>query len=327
MDFIGKSVYSNLVQLQEDCQSKEQVLVAGGLNYTVAKIPLISHYRDIVDGKVDMENMSVVEYPFHSGVVRTDTRASLGVVGSKYGLVQNAEVLQITDTFAKEGTARYVAAGAPNLGERIYLVMDTGHTFTLGDGELDKVRNFFFLTSSHNGSTSIVGYPAPVFMRDGSVLIFPDARHGAIKIRHTKNALAYVAQAHKLLSKIMDYWQKFTEVFILLRDCQITNAQAEYFLEEVYQSEDGDSKVAQRVRTEIFEAYTTGSVSSMPYARGTLLGLYLACAHHADNASTIRKSKKQDAEAAALFSRLMGTQAAHKAEALAFCMQLRKKLA
>jgi len=317
---LKNTVFGGLNQLGEDCSAKEQVLVDGGLNYTVAKRGILA--------PIGLEDGQVVEvdFPFHAGIVRTDTYQSLGVMGAGYGLVQNHEVLSLTDVFAKESAARYVAAGAPNRGERIYVVMDTGKFFLLGNGKDEQVRNLFFITSSHDGSNSLLAYPSPVYVKDGTVLIYPDSRHGAIRIRHTKNVMRYVGQAEKLLGKLMSYWDRFQESFLVLSDAQITDAQAEAFLEEVYAPEEGDSAIAKRVRTEVFELFKGGRSSSMPYCKGTLLGLYFACAFHADNEGTVRKSKKRDANSAAIYSRLMGTQAQHKAEALAFCLKLRKSL-
>lgn len=320
-NYLKFTAFGNL-NLLEGQLSKAEVLAKGGLDYEVEKYDFSTRIPTFnIDGRPNGGIVDVA-YPYHVGLVRTDTLEQVGVVGIDYGILQNSELLDLCEVWNQGGQARYVAAGCLAGGSRVFVVMDTGHELRLGVEEQDSVKSLFFLSSAHDGSRAVLAYPSPVFMRNGTVLAMAERRHGAIRVKHTKNSRRYLGQAHKLLSKVMDYWNRSASDFVLLRDTPANDVMAMEFLDHVYP---GDGPHAQAARDDIFHSFKAGPTSQLPYCCGTLLGLYFACAAYAEEWTRVLPSRRRPADAAArMQSQLIGATAEKKAKALAFCLRLQR---
>ena len=78
---------------------------------------------------------------------------------------------------------------------------------------------------------------------------------------------------------------------------------------------------------EIMKIYTSGAISKMGYAKGKLLGVYLAVNHFADHFKVVRKSKRyNDDFSATIAATLLGDGARLKAESFGFAQKLCQKL-
>jgi phage/plasmid-like protein (TIGR03299 family) len=311
--------------------TRDEVIKKGMLDYVVSKRPLYWEYED------SCADMNRVVSPDHVQIVRTtpgpgDELVGLGVVGKGYGIVQNEEVVDICEVWNEDNLARYVAAGAPNKGERIYVVMKTPQFIQLGPNPSDKIENHFFITSAHDGSEAIVAYPAPVHVRSGSILVPASKSAGAIKIKHTKHVGRRIALAKKVMGHLDNLWAKWEESAVLMSEVKMTDADVIGYMTLVL-SKDGklppDNDLGTRknnIRDEMFDMYHNGASSGMPYAKGTLLGAYLAMTTYADHVKMVRASKKRTEEAARLHAVLIGDGARLKAEALGFALQLNEKM-
>jgi len=130
------------VQLPNLATSAE-VMEHAGLDYTVTKQLLYT----LADKK------RLVEIPDQFCTIRTDTTAVLGVVGSRYTVLQNTDAFRFFDALVGDGDAIYETAGALGRGERIWLLAKLPSYIRIGKNDI--VNKYLLLTNAHDGSSVV----------------------------------------------------------------------------------------------------------------------------------------------------------------------------
>lgn len=96
---------------------------------------------------------------FHNGTVvpgqfctvRQDTGRVLGVVGSKYTVVQNAEIFDILDAICQDkGGPKFTTAGVLWGGRRVWALAKLPDFIEVGDGDI--IEPYLMVHNSHDGS-------------------------------------------------------------------------------------------------------------------------------------------------------------------------------
>lgn len=125
-----------------DALSSEEALKIAGLDWEVESKPIF------VDGK------EVLGYKAN---VRSSDDSILGVVGSRYSIVQNKDAFAFTDALLGEGV-RYETAGSLKNGRRIWLnaKMDTVKILD------DDVQPYMVFTNTHDGTGAVRVAMTPV---------------------------------------------------------------------------------------------------------------------------------------------------------------------
>ena len=110
MFYTGEVPWHKLGTKLDRPATAEEAIIAAGLDYSVKLKPLhtvINHKRIPVDG--------------HFATVR-DNGAVLGVVGSRYEVLQNKDAFGFFDGIVDRHEAIYHTAGALGKGERIWIL-------------------------------------------------------------------------------------------------------------------------------------------------------------------------------------------------------------
>jgi Domain of unknown function (DUF932) len=104
--------------------SAQAVAREAGLDWKVELTDLYAERQTVVSPYDTLTEKLVV--PRKQAVIkRTDNGESvIGVVGSKYKIVQNMEVFGALDTLIESGEARYSAAGEYNGGANVWMLME-----------------------------------------------------------------------------------------------------------------------------------------------------------------------------------------------------------
>ena len=102
--------------------------------------------------------------------VRTDRNLTLGVVGSKYGVVQNSKAFEFIDLLASgvEGYDKAVieTAGILGDGERMYVTAKLPSDIFLNDNGYDPINDYILFTNTHDGSGAVtVSPPSVLFVK------------------------------------------------------------------------------------------------------------------------------------------------------------------
>jgi phage/plasmid-like protein (TIGR03299 family) len=277
------------------------------MGFEPQKKPL--YFKDDNDNEcVSPENMQMVN---------GDTGLPMGVVGNNYRNTYYREAFSLLEPIVENG-ATIVAGGAPNNGERGYLVMEAPGTLRIS-GKEDIVNRFVAL-SSHDGSKKIEIHMTPTYK--GVALTF-DAGH-PIAFKHTKNVVNKIAAARRTFRNVNEKWAEFSSAAQKMMGTSITDQDTRDFIELVLPDKKGVSPTrTENMREHIYDIVkTTGIGTKLPKCRGTVFGVVMGFAEWADLHRTVRKSKKRDEKATKLDRDLISEGAKKKAKAWALAMYL-----
>jgi phage/plasmid-like protein (TIGR03299 family) len=145
-------------------------------------------------------------------IVRNDTGACLGVVGSQYQVIQNHEAFDFMDTVLKEFGAKYETAGSIYGGEKTWMLVQLPQqSFTLpGD---DENLAYSIFTNPHDGSGMAYCYPTNVRTVCANTYRRAESmKDRGIGLRHTGDLKARIAEARRALGLTVKGFAKFAEV-------------------------------------------------------------------------------------------------------------------
>ena len=117
---------------------------------------------------------------------RTDKNIPLGIVKSKYEVVQNIDAFNFIDNAIGEGKALFQYAGCFGYGHKVFITAKLPITTTVGG---DPIDNYLVFSTSHDGTSSIdiLFTPVRVFCLNCLNAGIKEA-DAHIRIRHTRTA-------------------------------------------------------------------------------------------------------------------------------------------
>ena len=210
-------IFMQLVKQTKQKQNKEKHMAqlakqSSSLNYTVEAAP---SFMQLADGSFVKDGFTVNR--------RTDTLEVLGKVTDRYGIVQNADLIQVAeDAFAAKKmtdyTRKVVVTGA---GEKVYAVYDfKNHTKKLKVG--DEVGLRLTLQNSFDGSLRAsfsLGMMRLLCLNGMTTL---EREVGMTKKHSSGISVQFVSDA---LEKAIVSWNNATAVFDRLSDVKVTQIQ------------------------------------------------------------------------------------------------------
>jgi phage/plasmid-like protein (TIGR03299 family) len=134
-------------------------------------------------------------------LVRDDTGACLGSVGSRYQPIQNKEGFAFLDSVRGQFDARYITAGAVHNGKRVWMqVLLPNSSFSVAAG--DEVEATALFLNPHDGSGCAECYPTTkrVVCNNTLRVSLNNDRHKGISLRHTGNIKARISDAQNALA-------------------------------------------------------------------------------------------------------------------------------
>ncbi len=180
----------------EDAPSSEEAIRLAGLDWSVDQQPIY-----LADGTQIKDNYANV---------RSSDGKALGIVGSKYKIVQNTEAFAFTDELLGEGV-KYETAGSLKEGKVIWLLAKMPETFeVLGD----KVEPYLVFTNTHDGSGAVRVCMTPVRVVCNNTLNM--ALRGAKRVwsaRHTGSIASKLDDARETLQFANNYIKATQETF------------------------------------------------------------------------------------------------------------------
>jgi phage/plasmid-like protein (TIGR03299 family) len=127
--------------------------------------------------------------------VRKDTGAVLGVVSSRYSVIQNVEAFDFVDALVQDGIVKYESAGAMRGGRVVWLLARMPGRSEVAEG--DELQRFILFTNTHDGSRAALILPTSVRVvcMNTLRLALSKGRGKALKIRHTGDIDAKIDEA------------------------------------------------------------------------------------------------------------------------------------
>lgn len=192
----------------------ERVLRLGGIDFDVAKAPV--RYRTEPGGPDWLA-------PDHYVTFRNDTGAPLGVVGSRYEILQNIEAFEFLQDLADSHNVTWESAGALHDGRRVFVCMRLPDTIHIDEaGISDEIAPFIVISNSHDGSSIVRIVVTPWRPVCGNTERF--AVRDAVTswgVRHTRNARERVVEARRSLQLSANYFDTFAREEQVLAEATI----------------------------------------------------------------------------------------------------------
>ena len=139
-----------------EATSAASAATQAGLNWTVRTAPLMAEVEPVNITMHGVDQAVYQEVPKKQAILREDNNSVIGIVGTKYKVVQNMEVFNALDTLVDAGDARYAAAGEFNGGANIWMVLELPQGINVAN---DPHAAFLLVKTSHDGSSSVVIKP------------------------------------------------------------------------------------------------------------------------------------------------------------------------
>lgn len=272
MIYVGATPWHKEGTKLETAATSKDAMELAGFDYTVEKQPIY-----LADKR---------EVPDKFATVRTDRSkdAILGIVGSKYEVVQNWECFSFFDSIVGEGKAIYQTAGVIDNGRKIWLMAKLPNDIKVGDEDVNKN---LLLCASHDGSIPIICKFTPIRVVCQNTLNAAINNHTGkeVRIRHSKSADVKLKEAHRLLGISVEKFDITEQVFNAMTKLNMTDGEFEKYLETVFPTNPNAETVTrvQNVRdtvTDLFEGRARGADTKA--FRGTLWGAYNSVTEYVD---------------------------------------------
>jgi phage/plasmid-like protein (TIGR03299 family) len=270
---VKEKAWHGLGQIVDDHPTSEEAIIFAGLNYEVEKKPIFTDAQEIKT---------------HFATVRTDTAQVLGVVGSKYEIVQNKSAFVFFDSLLSDNGIKYETAGALGNGERIFITAKLPDVMRIG--RKDIIEEYIFLTTSHDGSGSIMAAFTPVRVVCNNTLNAALNNHtNAVYIKHTANAEQKLHEAARIIQISTTMSEELEYLFNSWAKVRVNDAELKKLIRlamspnrEVFKAiaEDNTafefSNHFENVCGEVLEYAHTAESQQMETTAGTLFGTYNA---------------------------------------------------
>ena len=294
---VQQKAWHGLGQIVEQYPTSAEAIKHAGLDYEVVKSPLFTKGSNIIETAQGMEiGSSELEVPNYFANIRTDNNAVLGVVGKDYHIVQNREAFNFFDAIVGGGEGiLYETAGALGKGERIFITAKLPDYIRVGNGD-DVTEKYIFLTTSHDGSGSIMAAFTPIrIVCQNTLNASLRNMTNVVRIKHTSGAKQRIENAHKImglantlsiqLEGIFNAWTKVKvtdrEIRKLIQMALCPNKETLDLINKG--AEEEISTVFKNTVEDAFAYAMVSDTQQMDTTKGTLFGAYNAVTGYYQN--------------------------------------------
>ena len=227
---------------------------------------------------------NVVPIKGYYATYRTDTNEYLGMVKSRYEIVQNADAFTFFDSIIDSGEAIFETAGALGRGERIFLLAKLPDDIKIGGEDINK---YLLLTNSHDGTSSLlVGLTHTRVVCNNTLQAALKDMTNRVSIDHVSGAKDKIKEAARVMGLASKYSEEVSEIFNQMVDRRMTEGEYHEFFTKILKPEyvevDTPEKMAEmstKLKNTIdatMQFALTHPTQTTPEANGTLWGAYNA---------------------------------------------------
>lgn len=267
-----------------------EVLDKAGLLWTVEQKPL---YIEKPGGRGATQLVTT-----HRANVRSTDNAVLGVVGSRFTPVQNADSLSCLDAIVDDGGAKYDTAGSLLEGKRVFMSMILP-THMEVKGDSSPYEHYLVAINGHDGGQAFQVIRTTV--RVVCMNTLQAAQQSALakfSARHTSGVTGKVGEIRDALSLTFKELETFEQLANKMARLRISEARAKEVLLKVFPIKQASKADADLAASDFAGALANwkGTETIDDKLRGTHWGLYNAIVEYADYGITFRKADNRVAE-------------------------------
>lgn len=263
-------------------KTAKEAMISAGLDYKVVKKPVFAHV-----GKNYFEAKSKF------ATVREDTKQVLGVVGSRYSIIQNVDAFGFFDMIVSRGEASYEIAGRLGNGERIWMLVRLSDNMWIQG--IDEVHKYLLVINSHDGIAPIVVKFSPVRALNSAMLHASIRGVGLqVKIKHTPNTKDKFREAHRVMGSANKFFTDMSKVYHKMSTTPVSDMQIAEFVRRILPEGVGEYKTRlENSRGRMLEYIYHGDGQDMITANKTLWGLYCGIVSYADYGRVYRGGEEE----------------------------------
>ncbi len=286
-----KTNMNNQTILQPNAQKATDIrsaLANAGLNWEVEKRSIFVAGKDNL-GFSD----SFKEIPNQYATVRTDTQEVLGIVGSKYHIIQNENAFAILDDIIRERTAagkecKYDSVVTGDGGRRVAVTVDFGK-FEVVPGDVN--QSYLTAVTSHDGSAATrfmwLSFRFACFNAFRRALKKVRGTDDTTTVRHTASHGNRLNIARRVIQSTGYTQDNIAGVLRDLASRQLRQNEIKLGIERLFPyqvKEDGETpERIERKRQKVLELFEYNDNNAVPAIRGTAYNLFNAYTEFVDH--------------------------------------------
>ena len=230
MMFVGRErPWHGLGTMVEEAPDSREALIAAGLDWDVVQRPVFTQ-----DG---------VKVPGYFANVRQQDGSILGVVTSRYKVVQNRDAFAFTDALLGDGV-RYETAGSLMGGRKTWILAKLPTRYII-QGE--QILPYLVFSNTHDGSGAIKIAMTPIRVVCNNTLnLALDTADRSWSIHHTGDIAAKLKDARETLFMAEDYMNELGKGFEDLSRKRLTDAAVDEYIKELLPIADDASETTEK---------------------------------------------------------------------------------
>ena len=214
--------WHGLGQVVDHAMTSEEAIKLANLDYEVDKTKVYFNC-----GTPDCMN----EIEGYFATYRKDNNDYLGMVKSRYEVVQNRDAFKFFDEIIDQGEAIFETAGALGKGERIFLCAKLPDDFEV-KGE--KINKYIMLTNSHDGTSSVIaGLTNVRVVCNNTLQAALKGLENKVSISHISGARERIKEASRVMGISSKYSSHVQDIFNEMSDFRMDEGQIKNFLTKV----------------------------------------------------------------------------------------------
>lgn len=273
----GEKAWHNLGQVVDGAMTSQQCIELANLDYEVGKTSIMA--------EIPTEN-GIIYQPFEQkfATYRKDNNKLLGLVGSRYEIVQNKDAFAFFDAIIDEGEAIFETAGALGEGERIFVTAKLPEDMLVGGEPCNK---YIILTNSHDGTSSIIaGLTTVRIVCNNTLQAALKGLSNKVLIEHRIGAKDRLSEAYKVMNIASKYMGEIEGVFNSMAKVKCDDEMLRKYIQDVMKPEyrgvltqEEQDKVSTRFKNQVDSIYSfalSHPTQVTEATRGTIWGAYNA---------------------------------------------------
>lgn len=276
----SEKAWHGLGQIVENAMTAEEAIKLANLDYEVERTSI--HFNTNVeegeDGIIYKESNDIQG---HFATYRKDTKDFLGLVKSRYEIVQNKDAFAFFDSIVDSGEAIFETAGALGKGERIFVTAKLPEDMLVGGEPCNK---YIILTNSHDGTSSIIaGFTTVRIVCNNTLQAALHGLENKVSIQHRSGAKERLTEAYKVMNIASKYMGEVEQVFNEFAKKPISDIELKKYITSVMQpnvkgATDAEKEIlSTRLKNQvesIYEFALSHPTQTTNAARGTIWGAY-----------------------------------------------------
>lgn len=288
MAYVGVTPWHGLGSRLSPKQPLETWQHEAGMDWQIRQSPV--HFKADAIGHLG----SIHTFPEQKVLYRSDTKAPLSVVSSRYQIVQPREVLEFYRDLTEVSGYELETAGVLKGGRKFWALARTGQSIALKGN--DQVNGYLLLATSCDGTLATTATPTTVrVVCNNTLTIALDSTAKAIKVPHSTR---FDPQAvKKQLGIAVSQWDSFMHRMRMLSERKVQWHEAMGFFMSVLCDASPNSPLpavlpneqALRKVQSLYEGEGRGS--TLTSAQGTAWGLLNAVTEYVDHKRRARSNE------------------------------------